>query len=164
MVEVNSPQNLDTIFGVTTKVVRVSTVKLLVPGDIAYRELVTRTIAFVCKVAVEAATRQSKQGRSFADELVSAVGEAFNNIAIHSYAGSKSGDVSITIDFDKKSLRVELIDQGHSFDPSQVAVPDFNSLPESGMGMFIIRSFVDEVEYAPGPPNVLALTKFMVPG
>jgi serine/threonine-protein kinase RsbW len=54
---------------------------------------------------------------------------------------------------------VELIDEGKTFNPQAVATPDFESLPESGMGLYIIRAFVDEMDYSPGPPNVLTLTK-----
>ena len=34
-----------------------------------------------------------------------------------------------------------------------------DGLPESGMGLFIIRSFMDEVVYEPGSPNVLRIAK-----
>ena len=33
--------------------------------------------------------------------------------------------------------------------------------PESGLGVFIMKSFMDRVEYTPGAPNVLKLTKLV---
>ena len=49
------------------------------------------------------------------------------------------------------------------FDPAQVHAPDLHSLPESHMGLYIIRSCVDDVSYRRGDPplspNVLTLTK-----
>ena len=38
-----------------------------------------------------------------------------------------------------------------------------DALPESGLGLFIIRSFMDEVKYVPGSPNVLSMTKYLDP-
>ena len=45
--------------------------------------------------------------------------------------------------------------------------PDLDALPESGMGIYIIKSFMDEVTYRssdrPGAPNVLSMTKHFRP-
>ena len=40
--------------------------------------------------------------------------------------------------------------------------PDLESLPESGLGIFIIKSFMDQVVYRPGAPNLLEMTKRIV--
>ena len=117
-----------------------------------------RTIAFVCKAASRR-TEKHLGVRGFADQLASAVGEAFNNVALHGYGKRLRGDVLISVSFDRTHVRVELTDDGQTFDPGAVAEPDLDLLPESGMGLYIIRSFVDELEYSPGPPNVLTLTK-----
>jgi serine/threonine-protein kinase RsbW len=53
-------------------------------------------------------------------------------------------------------------DYGSSFDPTTVPPPDFDALPESGWGLFIIKSFMS-ISYAPGRPNVLTLTKTLDP-
>ncbi len=53
-----------------------------------------------------------------------------------------------------------MLDDGVSFDPAAVPVPDLDGLPESGMGLYIIRSFVDDLSYEPGPPNALRFIKF----
>jgi serine/threonine-protein kinase RsbW len=44
-----------------------------------------------------------------------------------------------------------------------VAEPDLDALPESGLGLFIMRSFMDKVIYTAGAPNVLSLTKHLMP-
>lgn len=90
---------------------------------------------------------------------MSAVGEAFNNIAMHAYRGSPAGVIEIEISFDDRALAIELRDYGKSFDPSKTPKPDLTALPESGLGVFIISSFMDHVDYAPGRPNVLKLVK-----
>jgi serine/threonine-protein kinase RsbW len=55
------------------------------------------------------------------------------------------------------------MDTGSDFDPSREAMPDLSMLPESHMGLYIMRSFMDEVTYSAGKPptrpNVLTLTK-----
>lgn len=95
----------------------------------------------------------------FEAQTLSAFGEAFNNIAIHGYRGGTPGDVDIEIETDEEGIVIRLMDTGSSFDPNCVAVPDMADLPESGMGLFIINSFMDEVDYRPGRPNVLRLAK-----
>jgi serine/threonine-protein kinase RsbW len=94
----------------------------------------------------------------FEAQTLSAFGEAFNNIAIHGYRAAP-GDVEIEIESDEEGIVIRLIDTGSSFDPGCVAVPDMANLPESGMGLFIINSFMDEVDYRPGKPNILRLAK-----
>lgn len=98
----------------------------------------------------------------FEAQTLSAFGEAFNNVAIHGYRSGPLGDVGdvdIEIEADEGGITIRLLDSGASFDPTAVAVPDMTALPESGMGLFIIHSFMDEVDYSPGSPNVLRLVK-----
>jgi serine/threonine-protein kinase RsbW len=107
--------------------------------------------------------------RRFATEVVSAVGEAFNNIAIHAYGGEASaGDVDIEIDTTNEKITLRMSDLGCSFDPTRIADPDLTRLPESGMGVYIMKSFMDTVDYRagapPAVPNVLVLTKRRVRG
>ena len=122
------------------------------PGSLYYRDLALRLITSAAKL-VELGDNQ------FRDELVSAFGEAFNNVALHSYRDRADGRVELEIDFGNDWLRIALTDNGRSFDPTTVSPPDLTALPESGMGLFIIRSFVDELSYQPGPPNRLSMTK-----
>ena len=90
-----------------------------------------------------------------------AVGEAFNNIALHGFGDRDPSPVTIVMSFDGISVRVELRDHGAPFDPDRVAAPDLDSLPESGLGLYIIRAFVDRLDYRPGSPNVLVLTRYL---
>jgi serine/threonine-protein kinase RsbW len=94
----------------------------------------------------------------FDAEVVSALGEAFNNIAIHGYA-DHSGEVEIEIDVQRDRIVLRVLDRGKSFDRLDVPSPDLDALPERGMGLFIIENFVDELRYTPGDPNELVLVK-----
>lgn len=131
-----------------------ASIVLQVPGDISYRELVTRTVASVCKIA----RPDQEAGLRFRDELVSAVGEAFNNCVFHAYANC-AGEITLQIDIAQAVLTIDIFDSGASFDLEQVPSPDLSNPQESGMGLYIIRSFVDEVTYLPGCPNRLRLAK-----
>jgi serine/threonine-protein kinase RsbW len=91
--------------------------------------------------------------------MVSAVGEAYNNIVLHGYAGRDIGSVKMQIENCSEWMQVTIKDSGTSFDPSQAVPPDLEAMPESGLGVFIMRSFVDEVTYVAGSPNVLTLVK-----
>jgi serine/threonine-protein kinase RsbW len=61
-------------------------------------------------------------------------------------------------------ISVEIKDTGASFDPAQALPPDLTALPESGVGIFLMRSMVDEVFYVAGCPNVLTLVKHIDTG
>jgi serine/threonine-protein kinase RsbW len=101
------------------------------------------------------------QREELSNQLVSAVGEAFNNAVLHAYAGRAAGEVEIVTTFDDERIVVDVVDFGASFAPDQVPSPDLGALPTSGMGLYIIRSFVDRLEYLPGRPNILRLTKVL---
>jgi len=98
-------------------------------------------------------------GDEFEAQAVSAFGEAFNNVAIHGFREMAVGDVDIEISWTADQIVIEMTDSGRSFDPDTVEPPALDELPEGGMGIFIMRSFMDEVAYKPGPPNVLRLVK-----
>lgn len=91
-------------------------------------------------------------------QVVTAVGEAFNNIVLHSYAGRDDGVVEMDIKTQPDQICIEFRDWGDSFDPDSVPLPDLENLPESGLGIFIIKTLM-EISYAPGRPNVLTLSK-----
>jgi serine/threonine-protein kinase RsbW len=128
---------------------------LRVPGTLEYRNLALRAVSEACRLA----QHDEWEGASLEAQTVSALGEAFNNIAIHGYAGRPPGDVVVEISWTRDEIVMQISDDGHSFDPELVELPDLDALPEGGMGLFIIRSFMDEVDYQAGPPNVLRLVK-----
>lgn len=141
-----------------------SVVTLQVTAELAYRELATRTVALVCKVATTGEHNfPSGYREELGHQLVSAVGEAFNNVVLHGYRDRTPGTVTLVISFDTERVRVEVKDFGASFDLAAVKPPDLAALPESGLGLYIIQSFIDELQYTPGSPNVLTMTKYLIP-
>jgi serine/threonine-protein kinase RsbW len=140
-------------------------IHLRVPGTLRYRDLAVRVVGAACKlVGTPEESTGPIRNTAWDNEVVSAFGEAFNNAAIHSYDGRKPGDVEIEVDVGPAAITIRLIDYGNSFALDEVPVPDLESLPESGLGLYIIRSFMDEVKYVAGSPNVLSMTKYVDPG
>src|SRR6266540_2757777 len=115
-------------------------VSLEVPAKLGCRNVVMRTLSAVCKVD---ATESHQQASAFSIDLLSAVGEAYNNIVLHGYAGRTPGPIRMRIRKCSRGVKVEISDMGASFDPAQAPAPDLASLPESGIGIFLLRSMVD---------------------
>lgn len=131
-------------------------IRLRVPGSLTYRNLALRVVTAAC--AMSRPQDPTTADEEFDAQTVTAVGEAFNNIAIHGYSGGP-GDVDIEIEFENDQILIRMMDTGLSFDPSVVPEPALDELPESGMGLFIMNSFMDEVTYTAGNPNVLCMIK-----
>jgi len=135
-------------------------IRLSLPATLPHRDIVLRVVASSCRL--RRATEVGADGE-FVEKVVSAVGEAFNNVAIHAYRDQHEGTVDIEISLGQDSMEIRLLDTGRSFDPNSIPPPDLASLPENHMGLYIIRSLMDEVSYSPGnppgTPNVLVLRK-----
>lgn len=113
-----------------------------------------RAIAFV-----SAACREAAVPIDCEHEIISAFGEAFNNVVLHSY-GELPGLVDIEIEERRDRLVVRLRDSGRGFDPKRLSAPDLDALPEGGMGLFIILRAMDEVSwYKEGVENVITMAK-----
>ncbi|MEL6188114.1 MAG: ATP-binding protein, partial [Myxococcota bacterium] len=70
------------------------------------------------------------------------------------------GPIEVAMSVDPRVLQVEVRDGGHTFVPDDVPEPDLDALPEGGLGLFIIRNFMDEVRYERrGLQNVLMMRK-----
>jgi serine/threonine-protein kinase RsbW len=156
-------------------------IKLSLPGALEFRDVAVRVVGGSCKFLGAVSTPESltagelnamgpggsELSDQFVTEVVSAFSEAFNNLALHGYRDMPPGRIDIEIiavaDAQEEAdgtgrLILRITDTGRVFDPSDhMDLPD--ELPERGMGLFIMRSFMDEVTYAPGPPNVLTLVK-----
>jgi serine/threonine-protein kinase RsbW len=138
--------------------VRGTAVHLKVVGQLDQRDVALRTVSQACQVVLR--TRRASNRRRLLHSVISAVGEAFNNIAVHGYRDVAPGMVEIDVTVDGLGrLAVEMRDYGRSFDPRKVRPPDLDALPESGMGLYIMNEVMDEVDYRPGSPNVLTLVK-----
>lgn len=149
-----------------------STIRLIVPGTLAHRDLAVRVVAEACRlVSGGGATRGETDSidvgydlrHPFDAAFVSAFAEIFNNIVIHAYARAGGGTVEIELHADRDQLTVDILDTGTPFDIGAVPSPALDELPEGGMGIHIARTMLDQVDYVPGPPNRWHLAKRLAP-
>ena len=136
-----------------------ATVCVEAPGDISYRNVILRAVAAACKAAFAGVCGREAPVDEFMNHVLSAVGEAFNNIAFHCYRDRSSDIARVRMTMDSTAVHLRIEDYGRSFDPLSTCLPDLDALPESGLGIYIMRSLMDEVTYQAGCPNVLNLSK-----
>lgn len=143
-------------------------IRLSVPGTLRYRDIVLRVVASACRLlrpqrATKQETSRDSEVADFDDQVVSAVGEAFNNVAIHAYRGRSPGTVELELDIGEDAVTIRLLDWGKSYDPTRAPTPTLELLPESNMGLYLMRACMDHVSYrpgqSPGEPNVLTMSK-----
>jgi len=135
-------------------------VRLSLPALLSFRDLALSAVLAVLD-AEDAGTLEDERG-----EIVSAVSEAFNNVVLHAYRGVRGGQIDLHVEVKSGELEIHLFDRGRGFQLDDVPMPDLDTLPESGMGLFIMRSFMDDVTYLRGGgtrPNVLVLRKRLAP-
>lgn len=130
-------------------------IRLVVPSRLEYRDLAIRMVASACKLVPD------PRG-TFSIEVVSAFSEALNNVVLHGYP-PHTGNIEIEVELGDDRLTIRVMDYGKSFDLDAVPIPDLESLPESALGVFIMRSFMDDITYLAGAPNVLSMTKYFEP-
>jgi len=99
-----------------------------------------------------------------------AVVELLNNIVIHGHAKADGFKMQVEVDAQGEVVRLRIHDVGapvpqsaltrtFGFDPA-----DIEALPESGMGLMLVRASVDELDYRAGPDgNIMTLTKYLRP-
>jgi serine/threonine-protein kinase RsbW len=100
----------------------------------------------------EVAEKQTQAAGLDEDEafrVVMAVREAVVNAVLHGNAYDPTKQVSITFENTGKSLVVTVADQGEGLDPEKIPDPlaPENLLRGTGRGIFLIRSFLDEVHF-----------------
>lgn len=149
-------------------------VRLTIPALHSFRDLVLSAV----NAAIDAAG--GSPSTEVRDQIVSALSEAFNNVVIHAYRGVRGGTVEVNVQAHERGVEIVLLDRGRPFDlldvpsfvapqidePADLDAMDLDCLPESGMGLFIMRSFMDDVSYqrgGGGKPNMLTLRKSWVP-
>ncbi len=97
--------------------------------------------------------------------LEMAVDEACSNVMEHAYSSDSTKEVSIRATVDENALRIIVIDTGKGFDPATIEQRKLEDLISAkrtgGLGMRLIKSFMDEVHYAmvPGEKNELTMVK-----
>jgi anti-sigma regulatory factor (Ser/Thr protein kinase) len=132
------------------------TFRLQLRAVLEHRDLALRAVAAACNMV--APQPRGRAWSEFRTHVVSAVGECFNNVVLHGNVGSGEGSVDLRIQARRSHIRIEFRDWGPGFDPSAVPPPAIDALPESGLGLHIMQSFMT-MSYRAGRPNLLTLSK-----
>lgn len=130
----------------------VDKLSVVVPCELRFRDPVGALLQLLCQ-------QLDTDGQTLGYQVVSAFNEAFNNLTQYAYP-DREGEVEIQIELRSDRLIIELHDDGERFDFDEVDAPDLGEMPESGLGIFIMRSFMSEVRYHPGgEKNVLRMER-----
>lgn len=94
-----------------------------------------------------------------------ATDEAASNIIEHAYEGIKDGVLDISCGMEADTIKIILIDYGFPFDPSTIPMPDLkadlSNRKIGGLGIYLMRKLMDDVQYEPrlDKSNVLTMVK-----
>jgi serine/threonine-protein kinase RsbW len=112
-------------------------------------------IEAIAEAAAAAAdfVKQCGAGEEAAFAVEMAIREAVTNAVVHGNQEDESRQVEITFSRSAGELEIEVRDQGKGFDPGSVADPTHpeNIMKTSGRGIFLIRSFMDDVQWTMRP-------------
>ena len=115
---------------------------------------------FVAKVAHEGGFTEKE-----IYSLQLAADEAASNIIEHAYEGVTDASLDITCDMNRNQFVITMRDKGKPFDPGSVRQPDITAdLSDrkiGGLGVFLMRKLMDNVNYESNPKtgNLLTMTK-----
>ncbi|MDZ7372929.1 MAG: ATP-binding protein [candidate division KSB1 bacterium] len=137
-----------------------TTYRLRIPSRTENLEIIRE---FVSRIARNAGFSEEDVGK-----IQLAVDEACTNVVKHAYDGDprKPIDVAVRLDYDR--LTIVVTDEGKGFDPKAVEISDISEylaeLRVGGLGIYLMRSLMDEVEYSiqPGVRNQVRMVKYFV--
>ena len=83
------------------------------------------------------------------NDLSLSVSEAISNAMVHGNQLDPKKDVTVLIIISDAKLTLSIMDEGEGFDPDSVPDPTMpeNIMRDSGRGIHIMRSFIDEILY-----------------
>ncbi len=122
----------------------------------------------VVRVAVVNVAKEAGFEDKSANDIALAVVEAITNVIRHGYGGPCSKEIILTLSFvptkaEKESLEILIRDFGKQIDPAEIKGRNLNNVKPGGLGVHIIRTVMDEVEYSHAPQKgmQLRMVKYM---
>ena len=116
--------------------------KIYIPSELGYEKVVMNAIAVVA--------RKMDFSKEKVEDLKTAVSEACANAIEHGNALNVQAQVMVVCTFDKTSIDVEVIDQGHN--PLPEVFPDRSTRTDfRGMGLFLMQRLMDKIEWTSHP-------------
>lgn len=118
------------------------------PGDVIELRIPSSPVYIsVARQAVESVARRLPFGRTELEDVKLAVGEACNNAVKHGCATNGGATVTVRCTIAPSALEIEVRNCHASGQPcpSIDTTPDLNK--EGGLGFFLMRQLVDQVEF-----------------
>jgi serine/threonine-protein kinase RsbW len=125
---------------------------------------VLENVPVVMDKVVEAAAKVGLDDATL-QQIRLVVDEACANVVSHAYEGMEPGDMEITCSHSAEACMIQVRDWGQGFALELVPVPDLECCLDErnlgGLGLFLIRHSMDQVEYSRDAKdgNVLTMTK-----
>ena len=94
-----------------------------------------------------------------------AMEEVCTNLIVHGYRGEAAGPIEVAVYDECEKVTIVIRDRAPPFDPVHAPSPDLTSdvehRPAGGLGLYLVKKVMDEVDYVPDTPsgNVLTLVK-----
>jgi len=140
-------------------------IRLHIDSDLDKVRLVARAVRALCSDVLD---------EEASDAVEISLVEAINNVIKHGYAGQPGRDVGVVVTIRQEEVAIEVVDQAVPMDADLLAnasqdrfsfdISDLDAVPESGMGLALIRMNMDEVEYRAGDgENRLRMVKRLPP-
>lgn len=124
-----------------------TTSQLLVPNDGAYLGIIGSYVAAVA--------RQVGLPEEEVAKVRLAVGEACKNVIQHAYPPGVSAHYRVTCETTAEQLCIKIWDGGAPFDLARIPPPnltaDVTKRRVGGLGLYLMRQWVDEVQVFPCP-------------
>jgi serine/threonine-protein kinase RsbW len=131
---------------------------LTIPRSLDDLNLATTTAQWVCQ-----GLYKPKLNADIAHAVELCVSESCTNAIKHGGDFVSADNVVIIFLVSKDKLIIQVRDEGPGFNFNDLPLPDFDSHPEGGYGIFIIKSMMDEVSYTKNDNyNVLTMIKYII--
>jgi serine/threonine-protein kinase RsbW len=140
------------------------------PTNISKKEIVVKSTTdnlAMIREFIKNTTTEVGISDEIIDKIILAVDEACTNIIKHAYKYSPEGQIYIATRFADSKFTIAITDEGQHFDPDKIPVPDLNEYYKQkrigGLGMFLIKKLMDEVNYSTlsGNKNRVVLVKYL---
>jgi serine/threonine-protein kinase RsbW len=134
---------------------------IILPAEMSYLRLVTITAWTAAEIFTD--SLNVKEGvHDFCHAFELSVCEAFSNSVRYAEPSNEEQNVTICFSSCNDKLTVSVSDTNPPFDPLK-SMPDINSYPEKGFGLFMIHQLMDAVSYKrEDETNLITLTKQLV--